>query len=146
MIDSKRCYICDRSMYDHDDCDDDKGFGSVSKDILIYDEEDLVDYQDDKGCLKFCHKCDDYFISSKSREDYRLELDRIELKFNKLENNLKNLNEIWNVVSTITDKSATQIKEAFLKKITAKAREYIICLDWLDLPENHVKMKRYFRG
>ena len=52
-----QCFICDSPKRN----DEGEDFGFIHKSIIVYDEEDILEYQDEKGCLTFCNKCDDYF-------------------------------------------------------------------------------------
>ena len=136
----KRCYICDRpmdeEMFGHE------GFGSISKEIVIYDAEDLIGYEDKDGFLKFCHKCDHYFGHQEFCGDYRVEHERLSASAVSLKEKLIDYKAVLDMMSLIEMPS----NKEFLKRIEDIVNEYIACMQWLNLPQRHVKIKRYFRA
>lgn len=136
-----QCFICDSPKRSNDA----EGFGFIHKSIVIYDEEDIEEYQDKKGYLTFCNKCDDYFGNERSYEKYKNERSRIEAKLNTSSERFKKLIERLKDIRDLPIDEEVRKEDKLIRMIEEDHKIFISCVQWLSLPENHVKIKRFIR-
>lgn len=135
------CVYCDR-MKRYDDKD---GFGFIHKSLLVYDEEDIAEYVDSKGCVTLCNKCDDYFGDGSFDTAYENECARIKEKLKVSEERFNIMADRYKALVYLSFNEDAKQNDKLMKLMENDHKIFIACMEWLGLPQYHVKIKRLFR-